>query len=134
VYVLKELEFSMRYRHVLARRTFLFILSSCIFFSAIPAVAKRSAPKPVPPVIAYGVEYSAPVDLRAFVVATDTRSHKELWRQRIYSVSINPALERDVQDVFITSLAVNGRALVITNEHNETYVLDLTTRQVSKRP
>ena len=68
-----------------------------------------------------------------FVVATDTTSHKELWRERIYTVRINPVLERDVQDVFITSLVVERGALIITNERGDRYTLDLATRRVTKR-
>ena len=34
-------------------------------------------------------------------------------------------LERDVQDVFITRLAVKGRALVVENALGETFEMDL---------
>ena len=68
-----------------------------------------------------------------FVVATDLASHKELWRERIYIVYINPLMERDVQDVFITSLVVYRGALIITNERGDSYTLELATRQVTKR-
>ena len=98
-----------------------------------PALAKRPAPKPVAAVIADAIEYSAPSELMGFVVATDTRTHKELWRERIYRVVINPALEGDVQDVFITSLVVERGALIVTNERGESYSLDLATRKVAKR-
>lgn len=68
-----------------------------------------------------------------FVVATNTRSHQELWRVRVYSVAINPFLERDVQDVFITSLAVEDGSLIITNERGARFVLNLATRKVTVR-
>jgi hypothetical protein len=68
-----------------------------------------------------------------FVIATDTTSHKELWRERIYTVKIDPALERDVQDVFITSLVEEKGSLIVTNERGESYALDLATRKVTKR-
>ena len=67
-----------------------------------------------------------------FVVATNASSREELWRQRIYSISINPALERDVQDVFITSLRARGDVLLVTNERGERFVLDLPTRKVTR--
>lgn len=69
-----------------------------------------------------------------FVVAKDSRSRKELWRVRIYTVAINPLLERDVQDVFITSLAFEKGRLLITNESGEKYSLDPVTRQVARQP
>ena len=68
-----------------------------------------------------------------FVVATDIAGHKELWRERIYTVRINPLMERDVQDVFITSLVIKRGALIIANERGDRYTLDLATRHVTKR-
>jgi len=66
-----------------------------------------------------------------FVVASDASSHRELWRQQIYTVRLKPTLERDVQDVFITSLTLRGGSLIITNERGERFALDLSTRRVA---
>lgn len=104
-----------------------------LFVFVAPVLAKRSAPKPVPPVVVGRMEYSAPVDSMGFVVATNAENHKELWRVRVYSVAINPFLERDVQDVFITSLAVEDGSLIITNERGARFVLNLATRKVTVR-
>ena len=68
-----------------------------------------------------------------FVIATDVSSGKELWRQRIYNVSINPSLEKDVQWVFITAMRRHGDTLLIGNERGENFKLDLATRKVTKR-
>jgi len=103
------------------------------FLAATPAQAKRAAPKEVTPVVASAVEYSAPHEAMGFVVATDTVSHKELWRERIYTVRVDPALERDVQDVFITSLVIEKGTLIITNERGDRYALNLVSRKVTKR-
>ena len=98
------------------------------------ATAKRPAPVPVPPVVSAAIEYSAPHTAMGFVVATDTHTHKELWRARIYPVRIDPALERDVQDVFITSLALAHGQLIIVNERGDRYTLDPATRKSTKLP
>ena len=82
---------------------------ACLFITAGPAAAKRSAPQPVAPVLAGAVEYSAPHEVMGFVIATDTQTHQELWRERIYRPIIDPSLERDVQEVFIASLAIERR-------------------------
>jgi hypothetical protein len=50
----------------------------------------------------------------------------------IYTVKIDPRLEEDVQWVFITSLAVRDEAILVTNEKNEQYILDLGTKTVKK--
>ena len=109
------------------------IFLCAIFVLAAPVLAKRGAPPLVPPVTVGTVEYSAPSGRMGFVVATDTRSHQELWRERIYFVVINPFLERDVQDVFINSLVVEGNSLLITNERGARFVLNLATRKVTVR-
>src|SRR4051812_30586840 len=90
------------------------------------ADAKRSAPSEVDPVPVDGVICSAPASAMGFVVARDAKSQRELWRQRIYTIKFNPSRERDVQDVFITSLRLRGNSLLITNEHGERYALDLS--------
>ncbi len=100
--------------------------------SADTGIAKRAVPKPVKPVTAMGTIYSAPADKMGFVVASDAASGRELWRQRIYSIRLEPALERDVQDVFITSLRRRGRVLIITNERGAVFLLDLRTRKVTR--
>lgn len=111
------------------------LLALCIFLigGIAPGLAKRSAPAAVPPVVIKGVEYSAPHDAMAFVVAKGIGLGKELWRVRIYEVRVNPELERDVQDVFITSLSEKDGALLITNERGEKFTLDLQTRKVTRQ-
>lgn len=122
------------HRYLNASGVFCALVVLVWFFNvATPAQAKRGAPKPVPPVSADAIEYSAPHEHMGFVVATDTASRKELWRERIYAVRIDPKLEEDVQHVFIASLAIEGGALIITNERGESYTLDLATRRVTKR-
>lgn len=105
-----------------------------LLMSAAPVRAKRSAPKPVEPVVIGSVRYSAPVESESmgFIVAADVASGKELWRQRIYRVLINPFLEEDVQWVFINSLVRRGRDLLITNERGKHFTLDLETRRVTE--
>ena len=105
----------------------------CILAATLGEVtAKRGAPKPVEPVLAGNVEYSAPHESLGVVVATDIKSKKELWRERIYELHINPALERDVQDIFIATLSVEGGVLIITREDGVSFALDLTTRKVTQ--
>lgn len=104
-----------------------------LLLAVAPTLAKRAAPKEVSPVVVGAVQYSVPLWEMGFVVARDTATRKELWRVRVYEVPIDPKLEADVQHVFITSLAVEGGVLIVTNERGETYVLDPATRKVTKR-
>lgn len=112
-----------------SRRTFIAI--SAVIVLGLPAFAKRMMPKRVEPLADGQVVYTAPVEAMGFVVALDAATKKELWRARIYQVSKNPDLEGDVQDVFITKLAKDGGTLIVTDERNRTYRLDLTTKNVT---
>lgn len=106
---------------------------------AAPA-AKRVAPPQVRPVTVAGIRYVAVPDTRSrglpqeggYVAAVDPRSGRELWLQRIYETHYDPALEADVQDVFIRSMkaGTGGRALEIVDELDRRYTLDLATRGV----
>ena len=116
-----------------SRHRAVFAAALCVVaFVTGAANAKRTVPGSVEPVTVHGVTYSAPATAMGFVVAFDASSGRELWRQRIYQVRVDPSLERDVQDVFITSLTLRGGSLVIANEHGERYALDLATRKVTR--
>ena len=111
----------------------LLLICVTLFSGSIPASAKRGAPAVVAPVLARGLEFSAPHDAMGFVVATGISSGKELWRVQVYKIPMIAELERDVQDVFITSLALKDGSLLITNERGEKYALDLQTRKVTRQ-
>jgi outer membrane protein assembly factor BamB len=116
-----------------SRHKVVFSVACCVVaFVTGPANAKRAVPRAVEPVTMHGVTYSAPAAVMGFVVASDASSGRELWRQRIYGIPVDPSLERDVQDVFITSLTLRGGSLVVANEHGERYALDLSTRKVTR--
>lgn len=118
-----------------SRRHALRALCCAVWLAALPHDdwAKRAAPRDVPPVATDEVEYSAPTDRMGVVVATDRASHKMLWCRRIYVVHRRPSLEKDVQDVFITKLALEGRLLIVSNERGTDYALDLKTLRVHSR-
>jgi hypothetical protein len=100
-------------------------------FGSSPVLAKRAGPKDVRPVIADGIRYSAPPrDGGGYVEATDVRTGKLLWQLRVYDIKVDPNLERDVQDIFITSLKVVDGKLQVMNEKGDKFVVDLEKRRV----
>ena len=106
---------------------------------ALPAAdawAKRMPPKPVKPVVYQGVKYAAPnaSGREGMVEARDEKTDKKLWDAVIYKVKIDPNLEEDVQWVFITKLERRDDKLLVTNEKNEKYLLDLKTHKVKRVP
>jgi len=94
-------------------------------------MAKRLAPKPVQPVVSDGVEYAADGDGRdQYVVAKDLGSGKVLWRVKVFHNHINPWMETDVQEVYITDLKLSAGSLLVRDERSQCYLVDLKRRQV----
>jgi hypothetical protein len=97
------------------------------------ADAKRKAPNPVTPVVANGVRYSAVMNGRdESVSAVDAVSGRELWRATVFHNQYDPSLENDVQDVFITDLALQGVTLLVKDEKSRMFSIDLKTRTVKE--
>ena len=98
------------------------------------SVAKRAVPSKVTPVQVGSIEYSAPhgklQNQMGCIEARKVGSGELLWRRQIYVVKYDPDLEGDVQDIFIKSIAVQGNNLIITNERNSEYQLNLKTLHV----
>jgi hypothetical protein len=105
----------------------LLLLLSLCFIS--PAFAKRSPPVKVEPVLAADVEYHVPHDKMGCVEAWDVRTKLMIWRKQVYVVKYDVDLEKDVQDIFITSVEVQKGKLLIKNERQSEYELDLMTLQ-----
>ena len=99
------------------------------------AEARRGAPAEVLPVTVGNIEYSAPHRngthrKMGLLEARDLKSGKLIWSRQIYAVKYDPDLEGDVQDVFIKSITAEGNHLIITNERNSKYQLDLNSLEV----
>jgi len=97
--------------------------------------AKRAVPSKVLPLTVGNIEYSAPHrngsnKQMGFIEARDLKSGGLIWSRQIYAVKYDLELEGDVQDIFIKSIAVQGNNLIITNERNSEYQLNLKTLHV----
>ena len=114
-------------------KKFSFIFS--LLLTTLLAEAKRGVPAEVLPVTVGNIEYSAPhrngtQKQMGFIEARDSRSGKLIWSRQIYAVKYDPDLVGDVQDVFIKRITVEGNSLIITNERNSKYQLDLNSLEV----
>ena len=100
-----------------------------------PALAKRTAPKPVPPLRKDGIEYSAPVERMGFVVATWVQTKREIWGRQVYVIKheYQHGLEQDVQTCFINGLHWAGAKLIVTNERDGEFELDPEALTVTVR-
>ena len=105
------------------------------FFALPTAVLAKRIPAPVvEPIVHNGVRYTVPNDkgTKGCVVAWDAATGKQLWTKTIFRKCICPFLEHDVQWVFIKQMRLEDGRLVIVNERDKVYSLDLKTRRVKK--
>lgn len=107
------------------------ILLALTFFTTSVALAKRSPPAEVAPVKAAAIEYRVSHKDMGCVEAWDAKQNELIWRRQVYAVKYNVDLERDVQDVFITSIEVKGDTLLVKNERQSQYKLDLNSLEVT---
>jgi hypothetical protein len=100
--------------------------------------AKRPPPVAVAPVVYLGVTYEAPpwgIDVGipqngGIVEARDARTNALLWRKVVYQIHFDPKMEGDVQDVFVTSLRIQGHDLIVANERGREFAVDLSNHGV----
>lgn len=116
------------------KKVFLFLLLLLILLPMSAIQAKRMAPTPVDTISFNGVTYSAPTSMMGVVEARDEKADQILWTTKVYSVAYDSNLEKDAQDVFITKLEVANEKLLVTNERNQKYQVDLRTGEVTSVP
>jgi hypothetical protein len=100
---------------------------------------KRVGPPRVPPVTLEGVKIKAVHWGRergfgqngGYIAALDPNTGKELWALKVYDIVYDPVLEEDVQDVFIRRMKAEGGALLVTDENDRRYRVDVKTRTVA---
>jgi len=114
------------------RKTAVIVAVLILALAATALWAMRENPAPVTPVVHNGVKYTAPMESMGVVVAFNAASGAKLWEQKIYDVKIDPALEADIQYVYITTLAIQGNDLIVTNEVGARYAMNLSSRAVRK--
>jgi hypothetical protein len=116
------------------------VTAVALILVACTALAKRSPPPQVKPVtlgeVKYSVSYStgAPRPAGGYVEASDAKTGKKLWELQIYAVQYKPNLERDVQDVFISSLAAKDGKLIVENERRARFEVDVERKTVKELP
>lgn len=107
--------------------------------SEAPAPSRPPAPD-VPPVEHLGIRYSQVMNGRArnldqptgYLMAEDTATGEEIWVLKVYDVKTDPALERDVQEIYFSSMTLDAESnsLLIEREFGGTLKVDLETLTV----
>src|SRR5713101_6514354 len=113
-----------------AMKSSLFGIVLLCLFGSICATAKRVPPKPVPPVVADGIRYSAEGDGKdGYVVATAEASGKTLSRVKVFHTRIEFWRgEEDNQWLFISDLKLAGDSLLVRDEKNRCYSIHPNVR------
>jgi hypothetical protein len=112
------------------------ITTFILLFALVPgaAHAKRIPAPKVEPVIYEGVRYVAPNDngRRGYIQAWDTSTNRMLWSVTVFRNFINPLLEEDVQWNYIRTLRVEDGRLIVVDERDRAYSVDLKTHAVRR--
>lgn len=101
------------------------LLLFCIYLNT--AFGYRVIPEPPAPVEYDGIRFEAPAEKMGYVVAKDIKSGTLLWEKQVYDVNFDPVIEPDAQWVFINSLKLEGKELVVMNEKDERFVVNIDT-------
>ncbi len=108
---------------------------------AANVMAKRVPPNEVPPIVTDKSVFSVPhfpeggpAQKGGVVEAREPKTNKLLWQVQIYKTQYDEKLEKDVQDVFITSLTLDKvhNLLIMSDEKSRIFVLNLATKKVTQ--
>jgi hypothetical protein len=123
----------------MASRIFRFFLATVAVAAStslypVQAWASRTPPPEVAPVVYQNVKYVAVIwgwtagyDQNGGIIeAQDPVTHAKLWSFEVYDVVYDHSWETDVQDIFISSMTLEGSSLMVENERGDIYRVDLT--------
>lgn len=111
------------------KKIFLLVIAigviGCLFCQL--AQAKRMPAPEVEPVIYKGIKFIAPntPQKMGYIEAYDIKTNKKVWKKKVYRVFINPLMETDVQWIFISSLSIKDGKLVVINERDKKYKVNI---------
>lgn len=100
--------------------------------------AKRPAPGEITPLVYNGIKYIVhhwgdsikKKQNGGFIEAFDLKKRRRLWLLRVYEIEYNKNAEKDLQDIFITRIEIKNNRLIIRNEKNDIFMVDLKTRRI----
>ena len=122
------------------------VLIWILFFSLFPltlidsAEAKRPKPKKVPTAEYKQIKYTATqapsqshTQQGGYIEAWNQKTNQRIWELKIYDNKFDPGLPREDQEVYITSLKMDGALLIVANEIGDEFQVNIDARQVTKR-
>jgi hypothetical protein len=122
------------------RKVLIILVIAFLYFSY--AFADRAAPHDVPPLIHNGIKYIVPHwggisnkrnQNGGYIEAWDIHTNKRLWELKIYTIKYDKKLEEDVQDIFINRIEIKNNKLLIWNEVNDKFIVDIDTKVIKPK-
>lgn len=107
------------------------LIANFLFFN-ISEAARICITIEVEPVIYNDIRYTAPHKKMGYIEAWDVETDKKLWELKVYDVKIIPLLELDLQWIIITFLSIEKGKLIVVNDRDYAYEVDLETKKVRK--
>ncbi|MFH1692237.1 MAG: hypothetical protein ABIC68_06730 [Candidatus Omnitrophota bacterium] len=109
----------------------LFVFPSLLF-------AKRASIEYPNKIIIKNIEYIASYETgnlfqKAYIEAKNIETDEIIWKKEIYQIPLNPIMEQDIQWVMITKIEMKDNKLLISNENEQNYLLDLETLEIEKQ-
>ncbi len=111
-----------------------FTLAAAVLGLATPVLAKRGPAPKVKPLNYRQLQFRAPntLETMGWVQAWDRKTGQMVWDHRVYTITIDPDMEEDVQWKFITSLKIRGGKLLVENENGEKFTVELPPKLLKK--
>jgi len=119
------------------KKNVFFILAVIILHCPIYSFAKRIPVDYQDEIIVGGIKYGATYseDLfsyKAYIEARDVESNEVMWKRKVYSIFLSPLKEHDIQFVMIKKVSYENGSLVVVNEKDEKYLVNLETLEIRK--
>jgi len=119
------------------KKSVFFILAVIILNCPIYSLAKRIAVDYPDEVIVDGIKYGATYSehlfsYEAYIEARDVKSDEVMWKKKIYSIFLSPLKEHDIQFVMIKKVSYENGSLVVVNEKDDRYLVNLETLEIRK--
>ena len=96
--------------------------------------AKRGPAPRIEPLLKDGIRFVVPNDdgRRGYVQAQEAEGGRILWEATLFRIQVSKDLEEDVQWVFIAKAKLEGRTLLLVDERQRTYALDIRKKTVRR--
>jgi len=92
----------------------------------------RSLPSQIDCIVDGAKKYCAPISKPGFIQVLQSENDSLIWEKEIYKQIMDSTLEHDVQIVYIQSISLQNKYLLITNEIGSSFCLNLSDCQITK--